>query len=65
MSTNPAKRPTPRMTSKQRITVAMAGGTPDRVPVTLKLSEMVPVRYATDEANLRALGDATKRMKNV
>jgi uroporphyrinogen decarboxylase len=37
------------MTSKERITVAMRGGAPDRVPVTLGLSEMVPVRYATDD----------------
>ena len=33
------------MEPKERITVAMAGGVPDRVPVTLGLSEMVPVRY--------------------
>ena len=37
------------MTSKERITVAMAGGVPDRVPITLGLSEMVPVRYFTDD----------------
>jgi uroporphyrinogen decarboxylase len=37
------------MTPKERLTVAMAGGTPDRVPVTLGLSEMVPVRYSTDD----------------
>jgi len=37
------------MTSKERITVAMKGGIPDRVPVTLGLSEMVPVRYFTDD----------------
>lgn len=33
------------MTSKERITVALRNGTPDQVPVTLGLSEMVPVRY--------------------
>ena len=33
------------MNSKERITVALKGGRPDRVPVTLGLSEMVPVRY--------------------
>ena len=37
------------MTSKERITVALGGGTPDRVPVTLGLSEMVPVRFCTDD----------------
>jgi len=37
------------MTSKERITVAMKGGIPDRVPVSLGLSEMVPVRYFTDD----------------
>ena len=37
------------MTSKERITIAMKGGTPDCVPVTLGLSEMVPVRYFTDD----------------
>ncbi|MFH1970717.1 MAG: uroporphyrinogen decarboxylase family protein [Verrucomicrobiota bacterium] len=37
------------MTSKERITIAMQGGVPDRVPVTLGLSEMVPVRYFTDD----------------
>ena len=37
------------MTSKERITVAMNGGIPDRVPVTLGLSESVPVRYFTDD----------------
>ena len=37
------------MTSKERITVAIEGGTPDRVPVTLGLSEMVPVRYFGDD----------------
>ncbi|MCX6985790.1 MAG: hypothetical protein NT118_13735 [Lentisphaerae bacterium] len=36
------------MTPKERITVAMKGGIPDRVPVTLGLSESVPVRYFTD-----------------
>ena len=33
------------MTPKERITVALTGGIPDRVPVTLGLSEMVPVRF--------------------
>ena len=33
------------MTPKQRINVALKGGIPDRVPVTLGLSEMVPVRF--------------------
>ena len=33
---------------KERITVALEGGIPDRVPVTLGLSEMVPVRFFTD-----------------
>lgn len=37
------------MNSKERITIAMSGGTPDCVPVTLGLSEMVPVRYFTDD----------------
>ncbi|MBI4025258.1 MAG: hypothetical protein HY360_09785 [Verrucomicrobia bacterium] len=37
------------MTPKERITVALRGGRPDRVPVTLGLSEMVPVRYCTDD----------------
>ena len=32
------------MTSKQRMTLALAGGTPDRVPVCPGLSEGVPVR---------------------
>lgn len=33
------------MTSKERITIAMKGGIPDRVPITMGLSEMVPVNY--------------------
>ena len=33
------------MNSKDRFTVALEGGCPDRVPITLGLSEMVPVRY--------------------
>jgi len=33
------------MDSKTRITTALNGGVPDCVPVTLGLSEMVPVRY--------------------
>jgi uroporphyrinogen decarboxylase len=33
------------MTSKERITIAMKCGVPDRVPVTMGLSEMVPVKY--------------------
>ncbi len=33
------------MTSKEKITVALKGEIPDCVPVTLGLSEMVPVRY--------------------
>jgi len=37
------------MNAKQRITVALEGGTPDRVPVSLGLSEMVPVRYFGDD----------------
>ena len=37
------------MNPKERITVALKGGTPDRVPVTLGLSEMVPVRYFTND----------------
>ncbi len=37
------------MTSKERITTVMRGGTPDRVPVTLGLSEMVPVRFFGDD----------------
>lgn len=37
------------MNSKERITVALSHGTPDRVPVTLGLSESVPVRYVTDD----------------
>jgi len=35
--------------AKERITIAMRNGTPDRVPVTLGLSEMVPVRYFGDD----------------
>ena len=35
------------MNPKERITVALQGGTPDRVPVTLGLSAMVPVRFFT------------------
>ena len=37
------------MTPKERITVALNGGVPDRVPVALGLSEMVPVRYFGDD----------------
>lgn len=37
------------MTPKERITVAMRNERPDRVPVTLGLSEMVPVRYFGDD----------------
>lgn len=37
------------MTSKERITTAMKNQVPDRVPVTLGLSEMVPVRYFGDD----------------
>jgi hypothetical protein len=33
------------MTSKERITTAMKCGKPDRVPVTIGLSEIIPVRY--------------------
>ena len=33
------------MNSKERITTAMRNGIPDRVPVTMGLSEMIPVRY--------------------
>ena len=33
------------MTSKERITIAMKCGKPDRVPVTLGLSEIIPVKY--------------------
>ncbi|MHB9138467.1 MAG: hypothetical protein ACYC4Q_03595, partial [Victivallaceae bacterium] len=33
------------MTSKERITTAMRCGTPDRVPINLGMSEMVPVKY--------------------
>ncbi len=37
------------MNSKERITAAMEGGVPDQVPVTLGLSEMMPVKYFTDD----------------
>ena len=37
------------MTSKERITTALRNGIPDRVPVTMGLSEMVPVRYFGDD----------------
>ena len=37
------------MTSKERITTAMKCGVPDRVPVTMGLSEMVPVKYFGDD----------------
>ncbi|NOY75937.1 MAG: hypothetical protein GXP32_09150 [Kiritimatiellaeota bacterium] len=37
------------MKSKERITTAIRHGVPDRVPVTLGLSESVPVRYFTDD----------------
>jgi uroporphyrinogen decarboxylase len=37
------------MTSKERITVALKGGIPDRVPVTMGLSEMVPVKYCGND----------------
>ena len=37
------------MTSKERITTAMRGGIPDRVPVTLGLSEIIPVQKFTDD----------------
>jgi Uroporphyrinogen decarboxylase (URO-D) len=37
------------MNAKERITVAMKNGIPDRVPVTLGLSESVPVRFFTDD----------------
>lgn len=37
------------MTSKERITIAMKGGTPDRVPVTLGLSEIIPVLKFTND----------------
>lgn len=37
------------MTPKERITIAMKGGTPDRVPVTLGLSEIIPVQKTTDD----------------
>lgn len=33
------------MTSKERITTAMRCGIPDRVPISLGMSEMVPVKY--------------------
>ena len=37
------------MTSKERITVAMRGGTPDQVPVTPGLSEIIPVQKFTND----------------
>jgi uroporphyrinogen-III decarboxylase len=37
------------MTSKERITVALQGGTPDTVPVNLGLSEIIPVQYTTND----------------
>ena len=37
------------MNPKKRITTAIRHGIPDRVPVTLGLSESVPVRYFTDD----------------
>jgi len=37
------------MTPKQRITVALEGGVPDRVPVSMSASEMIPVRYFCDD----------------
>lgn len=37
------------MGPKERITVALRNGMPDCVPVTLSLSEMVPVRYFGDD----------------
>jgi len=37
------------MNAKERITVAMKNEIPDRVPVTLGLSESVPVRFFTDD----------------
>ena len=37
------------MTAKERITTALRNRIPDRVPVTLGLSEMVPVKYFGDD----------------
>jgi hypothetical protein len=37
------------MTPKERITTAMRNGVPDRVPVTLGLSEIIPVQKFTDD----------------
>lgn len=37
------------MTPKERITAALKNQVPDRVPVTLSLSEMVPVKYFGDD----------------